>query len=421
MGAGLLNLVINTGESDKYFTGNPKITFFKTVYRQHTNFGIESVRQDFNKIPILGHENSVKISRNGDLINKVYLIIELPKIKKIQTGNITNSTYVGWINSLGNHITEYIEIRIGGKTVDTIYPQWLDIYSSLFLSTDKQKSYNYLTLKSETDVSHLENGLHTQTLMIPLNFWFFDSYNSIPLCALNYHDITFHLKFNSIQKLIKSDQVINNPIDDDNNPLDIIDAYLLVDYVFLDSEERNKIIKDPIEILIEQTQYLGKKTIKPNSNVFDYKIEHKYNIKEIYFMFQPHTMIESNSETGNLPDEYNYRDISDPAIKLEICNKIEFNITGNQKHPPISSKLYLGINNFNYHTNSPNDFIYSYSFALKPEEYQPSGTINFTNVDNSYMKFHLNQILDYIDFYFFSRNYNILIIQSGMAGVKFYE
>ena len=123
MGAGLLNLIINNGDSDKYFTGNPKITFFKTIYRQHTNFGLETVRQDFNKVPLFGTERSVKISQNGDLINKVYLCIELPKIKKSQPGLIGNSLYAGWINALGNHICEFIEIRIGGKTIDTLYPQ----------------------------------------------------------------------------------------------------------------------------------------------------------------------------------------------------------------------------------------------------------------------------------------------------------
>ena len=421
MGAGLLNLIINNGDSDKYFTGNPKITFFKTIYRQHTNFGLETVRQDFNKVPLFGTERSVKISQNGDLINKVYLCVELPKIKKAQPGLIGNSTYAGWINALGNHICDFIEIRIGGKTIDTLYPQWLDIYSSLFLPIDKQKSYNYLTLKSETDISYLQNGLNNQVVMLPLTFWFFDSYNALPLCSLHYHEITFHLKFNSVKNLIKSDEVLNNPIDDTDNPLEISDAYLLVDYIFLDKEERRNLVEKPIEMLIEQTQYLGKKTINPNSNVFDYKIEHKHNLKEIYFMFQPHSMIQSNSQTGNAPNEYNYKDPLEPTIRVEICNKVEFNICGNQKHPPISSKLYLGINNFNYHTNISTDFIYSYSFALNPEEHQPSGTINFSNVDNSYMKFYLNSIPDYCDLYFFSRNYNILIIQSGMAGQKWYD
>jgi len=421
MGAGLLNLILNNGSSDKYFTGNPKITFFKTIYRQHTNFGIETVRQDFNKVPLFNNEASVKISQNGDLINKAYLCIELPKIKKAQPGAIGNSTYVGWINALGNHICDYIEIRIGGKTIDKIFPQWLDIYSSLFLTIDKQKSYNYLTLKSETDISFLENGLHEQVVMLPLNFWFFSNGNALPLCALQYHEVTFHLKFNSVNNIIKSDEILNVPLDDNDNPLEIKDAYLLVDYIFLDKNERRNLVEKPMEMLIEQTQYMGKKTISPNSKVFDYRIEHKHNLKEIFFMFQPHSMIDSNSKTGNYPNEYNYRDLIEPAIKREICNKVEFNICGNQKHPPISSKLYLGINNFNYHTNLPLDFIYSYSFALNPEEHQPSGTINFSNVDNSYLKFDLNIIPDYVDFYFFSRNYNILIIDSGMAGLKYYD
>lgn len=421
MGCGLLSLIINTGESDKYFTGNPKITFFKTIYRQHSNFGIETVRQDFNKIPLFDTERSAKLAQNGDLINKIYLVIELPKIKQTQPGLIGNSLYAGWINALGNHITDYIEIRIGGKTIDTLYPQWLDIYSSLFITTDKQKSYNYLTLTSETDVSHQENGKTKQVLMLPLLFWFFNPGSALPLLALNYHEVTIHLKFNQIKNLIKSDEVLNNPIDEDGNPLEIIDAYLNVDYIFLDKEERTKLIKNPHEYLIEQTQFTGKKTIPPNTNVFDYKIDHRYNVKEFFFMFIPHTNSSNNSQTGNMPNEYNYKDPTDLTIRNEILKEIELLVQAQPKHSPITSKHCLGVNNFNYHTNIPTDFIYSYSLCLNPEELQPTGTLNLTNIDDIRYKFKLNPIPDYCDFYFFSRNYNILIIDSGMGGVRYYE
>jgi hypothetical protein len=422
MGAGLINLIVNNNESDKYFTSNPKITFFKSIYKQYTNFGIETVRQDFNKIPFFNNEVSCKLALNGDLINKIYLVIELPQIKSNQTADDSSvSSDVGWINALGNHIYDFIDIRIGGKTIDTIYPQWMDIYSSIFLSEDKQKSFNYLTLKSNSEYSYVENGKTKQVLMIPLLFWFFNNNQALPLLCLQYHQVTIHVKFNKIINLIKSDKFISNPLDIDDNPIEIIDAYLNVDYIFIDKQERNIFVNNPYECLIEQTQFTGLRTINPNSNIFDFKIDHKYNVKELYFMFIPHTHKESNSKTGNLHSEYNYRDNLEPTIKQEILKEIDFSICAQPKHPTISSKYYLGVNNFNNHSNIPNDFIYSHSFALNPEDLQPSGTINLTEVDDARFKFKLNPINDYVDFYFFSRNYNILRINSGMGGLAWYD
>ena len=420
MGAGALNLVINNGESDKYFTGNPKITFFKTIYRQHTNFGLETVRQDFTKIPYFGNEVSLKISRNGDLINKMYLVIELPKIKQTQTTNIgTNSLYCGWINHLV-HIINYIDIKIGGKTIERLYPQWLDIYSEIFLTIDKQKSYNYLTLKSETIKLPEESGKKKQVIMIPLTFWFFNSGNALPLMCLHYHDVTIHTEFKKAKQIIKSNETIDNPVDINNNPLEIIDAYINVDYIFLDKQERSKLLQNPYETLITQTQFTGIRTIPPNTLNYRYIIDHKYNVKEFFIMFQPISNVTEDSKDGNLFSNYNY--YHDPInFKSEILNEIELLISAKPKHHVVNSKHYHGVNNFNYHTNSPNDYIYSYSFALNPEEEQPSGTINLTETDSIIYNFKLNSVPDFVNVYLFSRNYNILRIDHGMGGVAFYE
>ena len=79
MSGGLMQLVAY-GSQDIYLTGNPQITFFKVVYRRHTNFSIESVQQQFNQTTDFGNNVSTTIARNGDLIYKMYIQVTLPAV-----------------------------------------------------------------------------------------------------------------------------------------------------------------------------------------------------------------------------------------------------------------------------------------------------------------------------------------------------
>ena len=73
MGGGLMQLVAY-GAQDIYLTGNPQITFFKVVYRRHTNFSMESISQTLSGAGTAnGNTSTCTISRNGDLVHKVYV------------------------------------------------------------------------------------------------------------------------------------------------------------------------------------------------------------------------------------------------------------------------------------------------------------------------------------------------------------
>jgi hypothetical protein len=108
MGGGLLQLVAY-GAQDVYLTGNPQITFFKVVYRRHTNFAIEAIQQTFNGTVGYGQTVNCQISRNGDLINRVYLQVELPKI----TGIPTLTTGARYVNYVGLRLIKSVLIEIG--------------------------------------------------------------------------------------------------------------------------------------------------------------------------------------------------------------------------------------------------------------------------------------------------------------------
>ncbi len=124
------------GAQDIYLTGNPQITFFKVVYRRHTNFSMETIEQTIQGASTTaGGNGTVTISRNGDLVSSVY---------------VTSST--GGI-SHGSAIISEVELEIGGQRIDRQYEEWNDIWNEL--STPASKS---LGLKSMIcDIGH-SNG-----------------------------------------------------------------------------------------------------------------------------------------------------------------------------------------------------------------------------------------------------------------------
>ena len=129
MGGGLLQLVAY-GAQDVYLTGNPQITFFKVAYRRHTNFALEAIEQTFNGNPTYGNRVTCQISRNGDLINRMYLQVKVPA---------GGSTYV---NYYGLRLLNYVEIEIGGQKIDKHYSHWLYVWNELSLPKSKRNGYN---------------------------------------------------------------------------------------------------------------------------------------------------------------------------------------------------------------------------------------------------------------------------------------
>ncbi len=129
MGGGLMQLVAY-GAQDIYLTGNPQITFFKVVYRRHTNFSVESIEQVFNGVASFGQKVSAVISRNGDLINHVYLQTQFPAISagSVYGASPPSGVQVAWTNAVGHALIRYVDIEVGGQRIDRHYGLWLELW-----------------------------------------------------------------------------------------------------------------------------------------------------------------------------------------------------------------------------------------------------------------------------------------------------
>ena len=119
------------GAQDIYLTGNPQITFFKVVYRRHTNFSMEAIEQTFSGSPDFGRKVYCTVSRNGDLIHRVYLQVRLPSVQA------ASSDYFRWVNWVGHALIKNVEVEIGGQRIDKHYGDWLHIWNELSQTSGK--------------------------------------------------------------------------------------------------------------------------------------------------------------------------------------------------------------------------------------------------------------------------------------------
>jgi hypothetical protein len=162
MGGGLLQLVAY-GAQDVYLTGNPQITFFKVVYRRHTNFAVESIAQTFNGTAAYGNTVYSTISRNGDLINRAYMEFTMPSLGAYDVFGATPK----YVNYLGLKLLSQVTIEIGGQQIDKHYSDWMYIWNELSLPLGKRSGYEMMVGADRDVTSHAETVLH-----VPLEFWF---------------------------------------------------------------------------------------------------------------------------------------------------------------------------------------------------------------------------------------------------------
>ena len=265
MGGGLMQLVAY-GAQDIYLTGNPQITFFKVVYRRHTNFSMETIKQNISGQSFIGIDNvnnkaTVTISRNGDLVLGIYILAKQSDENKT-------------IGICGDSIVEDVEIEIGGQRIDKHYKEWNQIWSELTTPISKSDGYKYMTGSFN---NNLVIGGDTKQDMIryPLNFWFCRNPGlALPLIALQYHEV--QMKFTWGVGLYSASK--NDNLTRTNQSLTSQHSVeVWADYVYLDTDERRRFSQVSHEYLIEQLQIQKEKDVSSES----FKLNLEHPIKEI--------------------------------------------------------------------------------------------------------------------------------------------
>ena len=366
MGGGLLQLVAY-GAQDVYLTGNPQITFFKVVYRRHTNFSIESIQQTFNGNPTLGQRVTCQISRNGDLVHKLYL--------QATVTSVTNALDVG------HKLIEQVEVEIGGQMIDRQYGEWMYIWNELTLPKGKKAGFERMIASTGASSG--------STVYVPLEFWFCRNIGlALPLIALQYHEVKINLTLGSKEAL-------------GGNAATLTNVELWADYIFLDTDERRRFAQLSHEYLIEQVQFTGGESIADSATsavTTKSKLSFNHPVKELVWVNKHSTA----DQFSNLP-----------------TTDFQLQLNGNDRFAKRDAKYFTHVQPYQHHENIPDGKnIHVYSFALKPEEHQPSGTLNMSRIDTATAIVGTYGVgPGTLNMY--AVNYNVLRILSGMGGLAY--
>ena len=419
MGGGLLQLVAK-GNQDSVLTSNPQITFFKAIYKRHTNFSIESIEQQFDGSVDFGNELKCLIGRQGDLMNKIYFRVKLPAPTDIIS--TSNFNYKNWINNIGHALIEEASISIGGYEIDKHYSEWLDIYNEL---TDPMH-HEWDLIGKKVDARELEMDQSNLTeYYIPLKFWFNRNIGlSLPLISLQYHEINLKIKIRDLKKILVTDST-DFTIKEDT---ELNEFKLYIDYIFLDEDERKRFAQNKQEYLIEQLQYQAFNDL--NTGLNNFYLDFKHPIKELIWVFRhedrgkktdfPKLNLKSVDTNGN--DWFNYNGTQiNTTLGLntyDIFGSFNIELNGVDRFEFADPLYFRKLQPYNHHTNIPQKHIYVYSFGLNPEKYQPSGTCNFSKLDTIKMVFK-DIISTNHELLVYATNYNVLTIKSGQAYLKY--
>ena len=423
------------GAQDIYLTGNPQITFFKVVYRRHTNFSMESIQQTLDGTADFGKSVSCTISRNGDLVYRMYL--EHKASLQTPTG-VNNFDSIGIGCDYGSHLMKQMDLEIGGQLIDRHYGHWHSAYSQLTEpnpsgvafggeigdaitqgtlfqkmsgngnSIESDEASTTDTVGGWTIISNETEGKASGKFWIPLYFWFCRNPGlALPLIALQYHEVKVKIEFESLSKLsLSSDDdayqaTTAATLKDGTNSFD-----LWCDYIYLDTDERRRFAQVSHEYLIEQVQH-------QSSSGGNIELNFNHPVKELIWAGVRST---SGAEAPRL---YERDNIVSGGATPNLSETVKLVLNGHDRFAPRSIIYFTRTQIWQHHTGygstqADGDEIAVYSFALKPEEHQPSGTCNFSRIDNAQL---VQSVAQPVEVY--AVNYNVLRIMSGMGGLAY--
>lgn len=405
MAGGALLQLVAQGAQDLYLTGNPQVTFFKSMYRRHTNFAMEAIALTFNGSIDFGRKLSATVSRNGDLIHNTYVEITLPTL----TGTGTQA----WTRNIGHVIINEVSLDVGGQTIDKHYGQWLQIWSQLTLSAEHQDGYNVLI--GNTSVMTTEAASIPQTVItVPLQFQFCRNVgSSLPLIALQYHEVKINVTFRNFSDCyISSSGTVTTP--------SLVDSQIWVDYIYLDTDERRSFAQVAHEYLIEQLQFTGVESYSQTS--VSQRLNFNHPTKFLAWVIQPAANVQAVSAAGGLANRWT--DFTDNALGPNPYNgndplaTAKLVLNGHDRFATRNADYFNLVQTLQSFPRCPDVGIYVYSFAIKPVEMQPSGTCNMSRIDNATWNFTMtssNQVYVYV----YAVNYNIFRVVSGMGGLAY--
>jgi hypothetical protein len=513
MTGSILQLVA-IGIEDIFLTNDPQITYFKIVYKRHTNFARQEIRQNFIQTPNFETQVSSNIGKNGDLMEKTTLIINLPEIPQFDDSYVK----VAWVQYIGYSIIDTIDIEINGRQICKHFGEWMMLWNQMFNKKANEPAFKKM-VGQVPELTDFTNGKPAYTLYIPLQFWFCrSSANALPLISLLYSDVKVNLSlrpwheciittpthylycvedlaayykyeyieqnvngimsagifagYDSVNKrllytLLTSTNFQTIPLNVTNiqnyyiygktsnayvtpissNPQKLInpatykynkltslnlgDTYLLINYIFVDEDERLKFSQSKHDYLIEQIYYNETRNIIGPAESVRLNIDNP--CKYIIWVLQQEYLY-------NARDYYNYTEtyrhkilpdtnfvdvnIGEPTSGFDqSLIKAETILLNQQERLSFRDSKYFRLDQiYEKCINPPPAGTHAYFFTLDPVTTQPCGTCNMSYVEKIEIKMNINSILVGKNtgiFRSYAETQNILRISNGLGAIMF--
>ena len=379
MGGGLLQLVAY-GSQDIYLTGNPQITFFKVIYRRHTNFSMECVKQTItgvDTIDVSGTSNaSVIISRNGDLLHQLWLRTD-------STSDFIEGSIAQQGSIRGDALIEEAIIEIGGQRIDRHTKEWNQVWAELTTPVSKSDAYRYLTggfsgkfNVNESVPNHLGRqviGTRQESIMVPLNFWFCrDIGLALPLIALQYHDVELKLKLGSgkITGSASYGGISRAGLSDLQPKIEI-----WADFIYLDADERRRFSQVSHEYLIEQLQIQ-----EESEAINEYRLNFEHPVKELIWTTEPlpYTRYSNSSPIYNDYDN-RFSDMQAPEFYPITSQKARLEFNGHDRFSGQTKEYFQIKQPMVHHTSVPG---YNIKECEPAKFFPPRPIFNVLNANN---------------------------------------
>ena len=430
MAGGLMQLVAY-GAQDVYLTGNPKVTFFQAVYKRHTNFAMENIEQTVNGTAGNSGRLSVTIARNGDLIADMYVEMKAKALAtRAKDGAVADCCWVA------ERAIKDVELSIGGQRIDKHYQRWWRLYAELYLSDAAKSNWGKMTSAVTPAASQV---------FLPLIFFFNRNPGlALPLIAMQYHEVRIDFDLTG-----EFDSFLDTSV-----------FKVWANYIYLDTEERRRFAQKGHEYLIEQVQHTGSDSVTSNATK-QVRLSYNHPVKELVWCVnagsaastglwnfcsnaaaadvvvdcspekagegqvapgqvgQPLLVVGTNGGTESWQED----GATSATASVGPVDTFKLVLNGQDRFKEQSGKYFNQVQPYQHHAGSPCPGVYSYSFALKPEEHQPTGTCNFSRIDNAQVAIKLKDLtgtsLATPSLDMFAVNYNVLRVLSGMGGLAF--
>jgi hypothetical protein len=422
--------LLASGPQDRFFTSDPDYTYFLQSFRKHSNFAREYVNIDPENTADFGGKVTFKVAQNtGDLLKTLSVKMKLPAISTIIYDDPR------YIDSIGHALIEYVDLIIGGKIIQRIPSDYLQIYSEHNVTQTKQRALKELigkypertvsTRVSDKDILGINSTANNdEEFFVDLPFYFYDNSElAIPLCAIKKQEIEVEIKLrNHDHLIIKGTTGELQPVTPGS--IHLKDFKLCAEVIFLDSCERIKIENRKIDYVITQIQ----------QNVFDiaqavqtgnFKLDFVNPVKELYFVIQRQGDVGTGEGEFITPFDYD-NTLADTGGKFILYENLDYLTLDLDGQPIITEKtgsvIFLKAVQSAIHHSKTQLLrrFYSYSFALEPEKWYPTGQVNFSLVKEQILKLSLTPCADYArQLRIYALSHNILRVSEGSAKTIF--